>query len=259
MVFYTALDLNKQVGLYNDKLGLDLEGKPIRECVEIIINECPQLHSLDYLKSLARNNLKSIESEFGYKALRLHMHDTVKQCLLQSFTGKDKLQLKYYKLLRDLRSYHQSKLGELRLTLDVYNYYRVLEEVNADEYGVLSYYNDRLYSLLKTLSITYYDDVIVEALHDALYNELCMSGDKYYIQHDLRDKNVLKMLFEHVAEENYDETVVKDINIFTDYDGYGNEYYLHDYAESWTDEEGYHYHLDEKESDIYDYIRIGLP
>ena len=259
MVFYTPLDRNRQVGLYVDKLGLDLDGKTIRECVDIIIKECPQLHSLDYLRELARSNLKSIESEFGYKALRLHMYDTVKDSLLQSFTGKDKLQRKYEKLLTDVRRYHEDRLGELRLTLDIYNYYTVLEEVNKEEYGLLHYYNDRLYSLLKTLSITYYDENIVEALHDALYDELCISGDKYYIQHDLKDKKVLMMLFEHVAEENFDEAVVKGVNMLTDYDGYGNEYYLLDYQESWTDDEGYHSRSWAKESDIYDYIRVGLP
>ena len=193
MVFYTPLDLTHQIILYDDRLNLGLDGKKISDCIEIIIDNCPQLHSQDYLKELAKNNCQKIEEEFGYKALRLHIYDTCKQSLLQSFTGKDMLQRKYEKLLNDLQVYHETLLKELRLTLDIYNYYKILEDVVSEEYGTLSYYNDRLYSILKTLSITYYDDDIVDALHDALYNELCMSGDKYYIKHDLRDKEILRM------------------------------------------------------------------
>ena len=168
--------------------------------------------------------------------------------------------MKYEKLLHHLREYHQNRLNCLRLTLDVYNYYRVLEDVCREEYGLLTYHNNRLYSLLKTLSITYYDTDVVEALHDSLYSELCMSGDNYYIHHDLKDKKVLMMLFEHVAEENFDERVVKGVTLITDYDGYGNEYYLHDYSESWYDDEGYYnYRSWAKESSIYDYVRVGLP
>lgn len=259
MVFYTAMDLNRQVMLYNDKLGLDLDGKKISECIDIIINECPQLHSTQDLKELAKTNLKSIETEYGYKAVRLFMYDTVKQCLLQSYTGKDKLQIKYEKLIKHIREFHESKLGDLRLTLDIYNYYKLLEDVIDEEYGVITYYNNRLYSLVKTLDITNYNEDVVNVLNDTLKSELKFSGDKYYIKQDLKNPEILKMLYEHIAEEHFDETVVQDYNIFIDYDGYGNEYYLTDYEESWYDENGvYHCIMWDKESSIDDYKRIGL-
>lgn len=259
MVFYTPLDLDRQIMLYVDRLNLDLDGKKIGECVDIIIDKCPQLHSKQFLKELAKSNLKKIETEYGFKAVRLFMYDTVKQCLLQSYTGKDKLQMKYEKLLKHIREYHESNLKDLRLTLDVYNYYKILEDVLDEEYGLIQYYNNRLYSLVKTLSISNYDANVVNVLYDTLKNELKFSGDKYYIKQDLRNPDVLKMLYEHIAEEHFDESVVQDINIFTEYDGYGNEYYLHDYQEVWYDEEGYHCVMWDKPSTIDDYVKVGLP
>lgn len=260
MVFYTAMDLNRQVMLYNDRLGLDLDGKKISECIDIIINECPQLHSMQELKELARANLKTIEKEYGYKAVRLFMYDTVKQCMLQSFTGKNKLQIKYEKLIKHIREFHESKLKCLRLTLDIYNYYKLLEDVLDEEYGVMTYYNNRLYSIVKTLDITNYKEDVVNVLNDTLYSELKFSGDKYYIKQDLKNPEILKMLYEHIAEEHFDETVVMDYNILTEYDGYGNEYYMSDYEHFWYDEDGtYHCVMWEKESTIDDYKRVGLP
>lgn len=257
MVFYSALDLDKQIILYSDYFGLDLNGKKIGECIDIIRENCPKLHSDDELKELAKDNLKSIEREYGFKAVRLFMYDTMKQSLLQLYTGKNKLQIKYEKLLKDIRKYHENKL-DLKLTLDIYNYYRILEDVFDEEYGVMNYYNNRLYSIVKTLDIAYYNKDVVNVLYDILYSELKMSGDKYYIKQDLKCPEVLKMLYEHIAEEHFDENVVMDYNILTEYDGYGNEYYISDYQESWVDENGYHCRFFEKESTIDDYNKVGL-
>lgn len=260
MVFYTKLDLDKEIMLYGEKFNLDLDGKTIRECINIIVESCPKLHSDEELIILTKNNLKAIEEEYGFKALRLFYYDTIKQDLLQSFTGEDALQRKYFKLLKHLKEFHNTKIKELELTLDVYRYYTLLEKVFNEEYGELKYYDNRLYSLMKSLHICYYDEQVIESLYDFLFSELSMSGDKYYIKKDLHDVDVLKMLYEHVAEENFDNSVVHGVGLFEDYDGYGNDYFLHDYEESWYDENGvYHCKMWEKPSSIEDYVKIGLP
>ena len=259
MVFFTQGELERQIANYNDKFNLDLDGKSIKECIEIIMEVCPQLHSDEYLKELARSNLKSIEKTYGFKALRLFMYETVKQCALKSFQREDLLERKYRKLIKEVREYHESNI-KLKLILDIYRYYIFLEEMFDEEYGSIDYYNNRLYSILKTLDICYYNGEVVNSLHNFLYNELCFSGDKYYIKKDLKNPDVLKMLYEHVAEENGDETVVQSYNIYTEYDGYGNEYYISDYEESWTDEDGtYHCRTWAKPSTIEDYVKLGLP
>lgn len=261
MVFYTQSDLERQIVLYSDKFNLELNGKKISECIDIIRDTCPQLHSQDYLKEFALNNLKRIEEEYGFKALRLYIYDTCKQSLLQSFTGKDRLQEKYNKLIRDVKEFHNSfRDKELSLTLDVYCYYSILEEVYNEEYGFLNDWHDDLYSVMKTINMTGYNKDVIQVLQHWIKTSLYMANGTYYLQKDLTDPKVLHMLYEHIAEESFDEDVIMDtMDIFREYDGYGNEYWIHEYSESWEDENGYHYRSWQKESTIDDYERIGLP
>ena len=44
MVFYTVGDLDRQIGLYSERLGIDFDGKKRSECIEVIQDSCPQLH-----------------------------------------------------------------------------------------------------------------------------------------------------------------------------------------------------------------------
>lgn len=262
MVFYTASDLDRQIVLYMEKFNLDLNGKKIKDCIEIIRENCPKLHTDEELKELACNNLKAIENEYGYKALRIFIYDVCKQDLLQSFTGKDRLQEKYEKLIKELKEYHNNLRDQkLTLTLDVYLYYKLLEEVYNEEYGFLTDWHNHLYCVMKTINISNYNEEVIKALQHWIKSSLTMAKGTYYLKQDLTDPKVLNMLYEHIAEEFLDEEVVMDsMDIFKDYDGYGNEYWTHDYSESWTDEDGtHHYRSWEPEHTINDYIRVGLP
>lgn len=259
-MFYTTMDLHKQIGLYMDKFDLDLDGKKIIDCINIIRDYCPRLHSEEELKRLAYDNLKAIEFEYGFKAVRLFIYDTCKDGLLQSYTGPDRLQEKYEKLLVNLKDYHTDLFTkELTLTLDVYIYFKFLKEVYDEEYGIINDYNNRLYTLVKTIRISNYDSDVIKALKPQLEDYLHFGNAKYYLKQDICNVEVLKMLFEHLAEENFDELVVKGYNMATEYDGYGNEYWIHQYSESWTDGEGHHYRSWKPEHTIDDYVRVGLP
>lgn len=261
MVFYTKMDMHNQIGLYADKFNLDLDGKKIEECIKIIREFCPKLHSNAELKKLVYNNLKSIENEYGFRALRIFIYDTCKQSLLQSFTGKDRLQEKYEKLIKDIKKYHNElRDNELTLTLDIYCYYAIMEDVYNEEYGFLKDWNNHLYSIMKTIHISNYDEEVIKVLQHWIKSSLNMANGRYYLQKDLTNPKILKMLYEHIAEEFFDEEVIMDnMNIFKQYDGYGNEYWIHDYSESWEDEEGYHYRSWEPEHTIEDYVKVGLP
>jgi hypothetical protein len=252
------MDLHKQVSLYDDKFNLGLNGKKINECITIIRDNCPRLHDDEELRDLALR----IEEEYGFKALRLYIYDTVKDDLLQSYTGKDRLQEKYEKLLDEVKNFHNSfRDEELELTLDVYLYYKILEEVYNQEYGCLKDWHNHLYSIMKTIHISNYDKKVIGSLKHYINVALTMANGKYYLKQDLTDPKILHMLYEHIAEESFDEEVIIDsMDIFKKYDGYGNEYWIHDYSESWTDEEGwYHYRSWDKESTIEDYNKVGLP
>lgn len=261
MVAYTISDLEHQLVRTSDRLGLKFTRITYEEYILTIQLCCPRLHSTIELYNLAKNNLKTIEKEFGFKAVRIFYYDSCKGLLLQSYTGKDRLQEKYELLLEDLKKYHYNLLKEEGMggQLDYFIYFRELEKAFKDLYGELTYFNNRLYSLVKTLNITDYKEDVVNALHHKLYTELRMSGDKYYVKQDLNDKEVLKMLFEHVAEEHFDTEIVKDYNMFTGYDGYGNEYYIHQYSSFWSDDEGHHARFGSPKHSIDDYVRAGLP
>lgn len=261
MVFYTISDLHKQIGLYCEKFGLNLDGKQISECISILVDYCPRLHTDIELEEMAINNLKAIESEYGFKALRLFIYDVCKQSLLQSFTGPDRLQKKYEKLIKHLKDFHYDMFSkDLTLTLDVYRYFKFIEDVYDSEYGFIKDFDNRLFALIKTIKVTNYNPDVINVLKDTLKMTLMFSNAKYYLKQDFTDVEILRMLYEHLAEENFDELEVKDYNICTEYDGFGNEYWIHQYFESWTDEDGTHHYCSWKpEHTINNYIRIGLP
>ena len=260
MVFYTKHDLETQFHLYDEKLGLNLDGKTYEECERIIFDNCTKLKSQKEIRELVKENLHNIEKEYGFKALRLFMMDNVKSCLLKSYTRKNRLEEKYDKLIHDIRKYHEKNLLKgLKYTIEYYYYYSCLEDEYKKEYGVLKYFNNYLYSIIKTIHISNYKQDVINVLYPYLKNALFMDDGKYYLKKDLHDPKVLNMLYEHVAEENSDSELVKDYNILTEYDGYGNEYWINEYSKSWEDDTGYHAEFWEPEVTIDDYIKIGLP
>lgn len=261
MVYFTPMDLHTQVGEYGKKYNLDLDGKKISECIEIIREYCPKLHTNSELREFALKNLKIIEKEYGFKALRLFVYDYCKDNLLESYTGPDRLQEKYMKLLEHIKNFHFELYNEqMDLVLDHYIYSSELENVYDEEYGFIKDFNCRLYSMIKTIHNVNYNPEIIQVLKPYLKNGLIFANAKYYLKKDFTDVNILKMLYEHLAEENFDEFIVQARNICTDYDGYGNEYWIHQYSESWTDEDGIYYHRSwEPKHTIDDYIRLGLP
>lgn len=259
MVAYTITDLEKQLIKCSDKLGLSFTQISYEQYITTLQLCCPNLHLTQELYDLAKHNLKVMEEAFGFKAIRIFYYDTCKNLLLQSYTGKDRLQEKYDCLLRDLKEYHYTLLDDIHLQLDYFIYFRELEKAYKDTYGEIIDYNNRLYSIIKTIRITNYDEKVIQSLQKALSSELKFSGDKYYSHKNLTDKNLLRMLYEHVAEEHFDEEVVKYPNICTGYDGYGNEYWLMDYHQYWSDDTGHHLRVSHPKHTINNYIRMGLP
>ena len=71
MVMYTPLDLHKQIGLYNDKFNLELDGKTVKECLNIIQKECTRLHSTEEIREYCRRNLELIVEKYDYDTLRI--------------------------------------------------------------------------------------------------------------------------------------------------------------------------------------------
>jgi len=259
MVFYTASDLERQICFYMEKLNLDLDGVKIKDCITTIIETCPKLHSFEEIREYALRNLKAIEKEYGYKGLRIFYWSYIKQDLLKSFQGDDMLEEKYDGLINHMKKYHRENLLEwIELQLDYMNYSKVLEEVYNEEYGNLTDRNYNLFSTIKVIHNSNYNQVVVEALQGELEKWLSWSNGKYYLRQDLSDHDVLELLYEHVVEESFlDNSLYQGHELFYDYDGYGGTYFIDDYTESWSDENGYHARIRKKPSGINDYQLKG--
>lgn len=229
MVFFTRGDLEGLLWAYAEEYSLDFKDKTVNECISIIRDKF-QIKTTQELYVLAEQNLEKIYSTFSFKGLRIFYYSFIKDDNLKSFVGDDPLEQKYYRLIKDIKKYHHGLLvGVLEYQLEYYLYCFELETAYKNEYGVLNTKDVHLYSLLKTIDYAFYDEEVILALHSHLYNLLKGGGDKYYIRKDLTDPDNIRMLFNHVAEENFDGDVVKGPGLIDYDDGYGNrEYYEYD-------------------------------
>ena len=229
MVFFSRGDLERLLWKYAEEYSLDFKDKTIDECISIIRDKF-QIKTTDELYVLAEQNLEKIYSTFSFKGLRIFYYSFIKDDNLKSFVGDDPLEQKYYRLIKDIKQYHHGLLeGVLEYQLEYYLYCFELETAYKNEYGVLNTKDVHLYSLLKTIDYAFYDEEVILALHSHLYNLLKWSGDKYYICKELTDPDNIRMLFNHVAEENFDGDVVQGPGLIDYDDGYGNrEYYEYD-------------------------------
>ena len=229
MVFFTRGDLEGLLWAYAEEYSLDFKDKTVNECISIIRDKF-QIKTTDELYVLAEQNLEKIYSTFSFKGLRIFYYSFIKDDNLKSFVGDDPLEQKYYRLIKDIKKYHHGLLvGVLEYQLEYYLYCFELERAYLERFGELNTADVHLYSLLKTIDYCFYDEEVILALHSHLYNLLKGGGDKYYIRKELTDPDNIRMLFNHVAEENFDKTVVKGPGLIDYDDGYGNrEYYEYD-------------------------------
>ena len=227
MVNFTKGEMERQFMEYAKEYDLDLDGKSYKECIRIISN-IVDLKSKEELYDLAVVNLGLIYDKFSFKGLRLFYHSYIKSNMLKSFTGDDALESKYYRLLDDIKKYHNDLLDEsIDLQLEYYIYNIELENAFKDVYGVLNTNSRELYSLLKVIHLSNYDVNVIGSLHKYLVRFVDWCGGKYYHDKDLTDPVNLKVLYNHVLEENYmiDDSLVQGIGVFDYDDGYGNRRY----------------------------------
>lgn len=229
MVFFSRGDLERLLWKYAEEYSLDFKDKTIDECISIIRDKF-QIKTTDELYVLAEQNLEKIYSTFSFKGLRIFHYSFIKDDNLKRYIGDDPLEQKYYRLIADIKKYHNDLLKDvLEYQLEYYLYCFELEKAYRDRFGELNTADVNLYSLLKTIDYAFYDEEVILALHSHLYNLLKWSGDKYYICKELTDPDNIRMLFNHVAEENFDKKVVKGPGLIDYDDGYGNrEYYEYD-------------------------------
>lgn len=229
MVFFSRGDLERLLWKYAEEYGLDFKDKTVNECISIIRDKF-QIKTTDELYVLAEQNLEKIYSTFSFKGLRIFHYSFIKDDNLKRYIGDDPLEQKYYRLIVDIKKYHHGLLEDvLEYQLEYYLYCFELEKAYRDRFGELNTADVNLYSLLKTIDYCFYEEEVILALHSHLYNLLKWGGDKYYICKDLTDPDNIRMLFNHVAEENFDKDVVKGPGLLDYDDGYGNrEYYEYD-------------------------------
>ena len=201
--------------------NVDYHGKTNGECIEELRKLCPKLHSEEELKEYSKELLYGIHQEYGFVGLRTWYRVQMKY----AFFGHEMLSQKYEKLLKDIQGYvtKYCENHNILLTLDVYLFSIELQRAYKKEYGVLN--EDKLndaYSILRTIHLMFYDEDIIELLADALEVSLMYSGDRYYLNQDLKKEEVLHELYIYISEELGMDDVYKGHGMFQQYDGYGN-------------------------------------
>ena len=212
-------DLERAIYNLMNELGLYFDGITNRECIEILRENCPQLHSDEELKEFSDNLLTAIFDKFGFEGLR------VWYCVrMKSQFGHDMLQMKYDNLLKEITGFVNNYREEegIVLTLDVYRACIFLKESFKSRFGVLDEdeLND-LYSLLHTLDLTQYQDDMIDSLKELIHMQLVFCGDNYYCHKDLGDKEVLRDCHLYVSEVLGKGDVYRGHDFFYGYDGYG--------------------------------------
>lgn len=111
------------------------------------------------------------------------------------------------------------------MALDVFIAVIELKQFYKQEYGVLDEkYSKNIYSVLKTIHLTHYNDDVIDSVNYLLPILLSFAGDKYYQCKDLTDKKVLKELYTYVGEELGDDDLFEGHMLFHEYDGYGGSH-----------------------------------
>ena len=235
MVFYTPMDMIKQLMAYEKALGLEFDGKKVDDCITEVQDNCPHIFSDDELKGMCRNNLLEIQKKYGYRGVRVWFHNAKKNLMLKSlmrdedgFGGDDPIERKYHKLIPDVWKFHNSLLFESDYFLNTMLYYRMLEEVYWEMYGSLMEMDyidhkcNELYHIMKTVHMAYYDVDVVKSLLPTIRNYLIYYNCQYYLSLDLTETVNLEELYLHLAEENFDSDAYEGFTIFHSNDGWGN-------------------------------------
>ena len=134
MVFYSPLDLDKEIMKYEDKLGLSFDGKTYEHILKEIEENCPYIYTEEELLRMCKDNLSKIEEKYGFRGVRVWFHNAKQNLMLKSLScdedgwgGQDMLERKYYKLIPHIWKYHNSLLFESDYFLNYMRYYKVLE------------------------------------------------------------------------------------------------------------------------------------
>ena len=270
MVFYTPLDLDKQIMEYGKWLEIDFGGKTYDEIFRTISEKCPSIYSQEELEEMCRENLSKILEKYGFRGLRVWYHAAKKNLMYKNLLkdedgwgGDDPIERKYHNLIRHIWEYHNTELMfRGKRFLNVMLYFRKLEEVFREEYGSLLEKDliegmcNEVYHLMKTVHLAHYNEDVVKATLPYVKDYLMAYNCKYYLGLDLEDIDNLMDLYLHVAEENYDEDAYQGFTIFHSNDGWGNTVF--DNWDSWTDEEGVrHSRLNNPKTSISDFKKKG--
>lgn len=235
MVFYTPLDLDKELMKYQEKLNLDFHGKKYDEIFRIISENCPHIKSDDELYDIAVHNLLKIREEYGMRGLRVWYHSAKKNLMLKNLCrdedgwgGDDIIERKYYRLIPDIWEYHNNLMFQSDYFLNYMRYFKILENAYYDEYGNLFERRwiddepDDLYHLMKAIHLTYYNRDVIKSMLPSIKDHLVWNNCNYYLSLDLTDEKVLNDIYLHLAEEVGDSEAFKGFEIFYSNDGWGN-------------------------------------
>ncbi|MBR3208687.1 MAG: hypothetical protein IKF82_00305 [Bacilli bacterium] len=204
--------------------NVEVKGEMKYEDVYVKISEKVEMLSLNDINNLAQKLINDFINENSGHHLRIW-----NKCSNQGWFNDEKLEHKYYRLVKELRKWYGNWLQtNLNVTYKI-EAYLIGREVNSllDEYSFASrdYFADecdQLWGLITTIHHSFYNQELINSLFDVIEELVHWCCPKDYKECDLTDKKVLHQLYIELCEELHKEDGFKGLDFFHSFDGYGN-------------------------------------
>lgn len=199
-----------------DQIGKDRTYAAVYD--EVVFPHSDVLRSRDEYDEIANKIMDVIEEQYGLHLLRIYAY--YPHIKTHGYCGFDLHDLYEYSIKEITKTVH-GILSFLNITdkqdKELLEYF--FKDAFSNKYGYIRP-NNRLENIIMMIHEHFYDQKFAENLLDDLKWELKKSKDKYFINQDLLDKEVLHELYT-VIGENIGFPEFRR-SVFYDYDGYGN-------------------------------------
>ena len=188
-----------------------------------LLNNCPKLHTRNDLKELSKLFINDFLKNFGPNELRIWY-----ECTAPLTFSDEMLAMKYNKLLDIHNEWVYKWLKNHNIILNVDALLFGIEIRKEYKKSGVNFNENRkelilqLWGIIKTIHDGHYNKDLINMLENYIKILLQVCEANYYANLDLKNKEVLKNLYNTLCEVNHTSDGFKGHEMFYDYDGYGN-------------------------------------
>ena len=205
------------------------DGETYRLIHARIVESKPKLHTLDELKNYAGELLDKFLKEFDFKEVRVFAY-----CPLISTKAYHGFQEVYlYQHVHDAMGCTAQafcKMNQINESLDKVILQHEFKNAYGERFGFFGFSTfdggaDALIHFMQLVRKHFFDKEYIKVLEEDIKDTLIGMGDQYFHKLDLTDKDNILLLYE-VCGITYGFHEYR-IDLFQEYDGYGNVVYSH--------------------------------